>query len=177
MTKDKVVIKLKGGKLLSLNFTALGDEMEVDELLQIDVQNLIAEMVTFPAIMNKISIMLAESNNEMAEAEVSLRIWQAQAREQIRNEAVMVGEKMTEQKIEDKMRVKPQYKALKSSFFQKQKYHDVLNSLFWSMKSKDDKLNKLSLTIQDGDIAETLISSRLDHFNGVKLKISEPLIK
>lgn len=171
LNEDKVVITLGSGKVLYLNSKSLNEEIAVDELLQVDTQNLIADIVTFPVVMQKVGMLLAKVNNKVAEAELNLRIWQAKKREKIRLQLEESGEKATESKIEDKMRSDPMYLTLKKHQIQQQKNQEYINNLFWSVKSKDNKLDKLSLTLKQGDIEETLVKGAINKINGVNIKM------
>lgn len=168
---NKVLIPIGKDKTLYLNGKELDEEIQVDDLLQIDLQNLTAEIVTFPVAMNKVGQLLAVMNSKVAEAEVNLRTWQSKKREEIRIRMEEDGERSTESKVEDKMRSDSRYLVLKKYQIKQQKYQEYINNLFWAMKSKDDKLNKLSLTLQGGDVSESLVNSAIKKINGVNIKV------
>lgn len=177
MKRNKAQINLKDGRVLTLVFSDMDEEIDLDDLLQIDMMNLTAELVTFPVVLNYFGIMLAQAKDLVAEREIDLRVWQAKRREEARSELLANREKSTEGKLEDMVRTDPKYVAYKKKLFSAQKNMEYLTSLFWSLKAKDAKLDKLSMTIQDGDVVEQLIESKLRRINGVTIKISEPLIK
>ena len=65
------------------------------------------------------------------------------------------------------------YQALRRAFIDKQKIRDYVNSIFWSAKDKSEKLNKLSLSVQPSDIADSVIEGRV---NGILVKRTKKLI-
>jgi hypothetical protein len=56
---------------------------------------------------------------------------------------------------------------MKRKYIDAQKVRDYLNSAFWSAKDKSAKLDKLSLTIQDGELPDEVLERRV---NGIKVK-------
>jgi len=57
------------------------EELNIDKILRIDYPNLIPEILTFPAILNKLGILLANAENDLKETELDYRIWKAKIKE------------------------------------------------------------------------------------------------
>ena len=53
-----------------------------------------------------------------------------------------------------------------------QRDRDYINSLYWSAKSKDDKLNKLSEKLRPDDFNKEIIEGKL---NGISIKSTNKL--
>ena len=79
----KQVFKYKG-KVVVINYKEFKKDIDVDTLLQIDYKRLPAEMVTFPVILNKLGLLLAEANNKVKEADLDLEIFIAKKNEEAR---------------------------------------------------------------------------------------------
>ena len=76
-------------------------EIDIDRILQIDFQRLPAEMVTFPVILNRLGMLLADANNDVKAKMFDLETYIAKKRESIRNELndVKKHERMTQEDI------------------------------------------------------------------------------
>ena len=62
---------------------------------------------------------------------------------------------------------------MRRQFIEIQKTRDYVNSIFWSAKDKTSKIEKLSLTVQNGDIPDSVIEGRV---NNVLIKKTKKII-
>lgn len=171
---DKKIIKI-GDKTYTMLVRELDDEIEIDDLLSIDYSNLIGEIVTFPVIVNRIGIMLADAENAVSEKKLNLDIFEAKTKERLRTElAEANGKAPTVEALNNAVLQETAYQTMRRNLINAQKTRDYLNSVFWSAKDKSAKLDKLSLTIQPGDISEQVIEGRV---NNVILRRSKKLIE
>lgn len=171
-----------GEKEIFLKVNLFEDDqvIDVDKILKIDVLNLTAEILTFPVILNKLGIILADKQNNQKEVELSYRIWRAKSAEAIKNEwenddnrKVVRGGKYTKDDVEDHIHQHPMYKAMKQKLARAEKEVGYLNSIYWAAKDKADKLEKLSLILKSDDIdLDNIVST----FNGVQIRAKKPLI-
>ena len=189
-TEAKAVLSLKSGKKITLVSNLFGGEEEIDtdKLLRIDIGNLAAEIVTFPVVLNQLGLLLAESENGVNEAKLNLEISEAKLKNEIYNapdeeEEEEVDEKRkkrvvkkrpTEDQVNMKIKGNPTYQARKRLMYAAMKERDYCQSLFWSAKSKDEKLNKLSLTLKEGDVYDALVETKLKTINYVKMRLVNP---
>jgi hypothetical protein len=171
---DKKIVKI-GDKTYTLLIKAFDDDVEVDDLLQIDYSNLIGELVTFPVIVNRIGIMLAEAESAVSEKKLNLEVFEAKMKERLRTQlAETNGKAPTVEALNNAVLQEPSYQATRKGLINAQKTRDYLNSVFWSAKDKSNKLDRLSLTIQAGDIPEEVLEGRV---NSVILRRSKKLIE
>ena len=171
---DKKIVKI-GDKTYTLLIKAFDDDVEVDDLLQIDYSNLIGELVTFPVIVNRIGIMLAEAESAVSEKKLNLEVFEAKMKERLRTQlAETNGKAPTVEALNNAVLQEPSYQAMRKGLINAQKTRDYLNSVFWSAKDKSNKLDRLSLTIQAGDIPEDVLEGRV---NSVILRRSKKLIE
>lgn len=200
MSENKVVhIDLKDGLQLRLKtrlFQSESDEEEseidLDKLLMIDIRNLEAELITFPVILNMLGLTLADVTNRFNEAKISLEIYEAKLKERIYNgdddeieEDEDTGKtklkrkykKPTVDEVESKIHSDQVRNVKKRLMYTRQKEMEYMNSIYWSAKSKDDKLNRLSTFIKAGDIYDVLAASKLKNINGVNFSVVKPLIR
>lgn len=170
----KKVIKIKD-KTYFLKFDDFDENIDVDSLLKIDYGNLLGELVTFPVVVNRFGVLLADAENSLAEAKLNLDVFEAKTKERLRKEYIEENEKApTVDALNSMLTLDKGYQQMKKQYFEKQKMRDYINSIFWSAKAKDDKLSKLSLTLQESDVADSVLEGRV---NNVTIKRGEKLIK
>lgn len=170
---DKKIVKI-GDKTYTLLIKAFDDDVEVDDLLQIDYSNLIGELVTFPVIVNRIGIMLAEAESAVSEKKLNLEVFEAKMKERLRTQlAETNGKAPTVEVLNNAVLQEPSYQAMRKSLINAQKTRDYLNSVFWSSKDKSDKISALMRNYEIGEEVD-LSEQRI---NNVLIKKKEMLIK
>lgn len=171
---EKITLRLTEEKHLVLNIGTFDDEIDVDSLLRIDYSNLIAEILTFPVIVNRFGLILADYNSKVAESELDLKINKSKIKERLRKEFVAKGKKVTGDIIDDATRADPVYKIKNTIWIKRIKERDYINSIYWSAKDKSDKLDKMSLTIKSGDVDDKLVEGQL---NNIRYKITKAMMR
>ena len=170
---DKKVITI-GSQTYVLKFDEFDEDVDVDSLLKIDYSNLIGEMITFPVIVNRFGQLLAEAENQVALAKLNLEVTEAKLKESLRIKlADRNGKAPSVDAVNTAVLLEKGYQAMRRSYLEKQKTRDYMNSIFWSAKDKSEKLDKLSLTVQQGDISDSVIEGRV---NNVLIKRTKKLI-
>jgi len=162
-------------KTYRFNFEDFEEEVDIDDLLKIDYDNLIGEMITFPVIVNRFGTLLAEAESKVAEAKLNLEVFEAKTKERIRTELTeQNGKSPTVEALNNAVLMNTAYQAMKKKLIDTQKTRDYINSAFWSCKAKDEKLNKLSLTITSDDVSDASIEGRV---NSVLVKRAKKTIE
>lgn len=170
----KKVVKIKE-QTYFLKFDEFDESIDVDSLLKIDYSNLIGELITFPVIVNRFGVLLADAENEVSEAKLNLDVFEAKTKERLRVKLTEEnGKAPTVDALNSALMLDKAYQQMKKKYFEAQKMRDYINSIFWSAKAKDDKLSKLSLSIQDTEIPDLALEGRV---NNVLIKKGEKLIK
>ncbi len=158
-----------GGQTLAIVYEEFDEKVDLDSLLKIDYSNLMGEIITFPIIVNRFGLLLADAESAVAEAKLTLEVYEAKAKERFKVQ--LMGENggknptidaLNSAVIQDKG-----YQQMKRKYIEAQKVRDYLNSAFWSAKDKSAKLDKLSLTIQDGELPDEVLERRV---NGIRVK-------
>lgn len=168
MNDKKVIIDLgpQGKIMFKSQLFHNAEEVNLDDLLRIDVANLHLEIVTFPVILNHVGLLLADATERTTRKKLDIEILEAKLADQYRSEAVEAGQKpLSNERVSEKVIQSPKYKVEKLIYLKYVKEEEYIKSLYWSLKSKDDKLNKISTNIQSGDIEQTLIETRLRRYN------------
>lgn len=165
-----------GDKTIALKFFQFEDEedMDIDKLLVINHANILAEIITFPVILNRFGLLLSEMENAHSLAELDCKVFKAKKRKEIRKKYELRKEKFTADIVDDDYRSDPAYKAKQMRAINLKKKHSIMNSVYWSLKDKSDKLNKISEKLQPGDLEWDKLAKK---FNGVDIKILTKLIE
>lgn len=152
------------------------DDLDVDKILRIDYENLVAEILTFPVMVNKLGILCADMDNLYQQEKLDLSIYEAKAREKIRTKlgGEKDGKRVTLDEIDTQMTLDKVWKSKKLRMFRIYKEKEYVYSVWQSAKDKSSKLDKMSLTIKSGDINDKIIQGQL---NNIGFKIRKGLIK
>ena len=158
-----------GGQTLAIVYEEFDEKVDLDSLLKIDYSNLMGEIITFPIIVNRFGLLLADAESAVAEARLTLEIYEAKAKERFRVQLVGEngGKNPTVDALNSAVIQDKGYQQMKRKYIDAQKVRDYLNSAFWSAKDKSAKLDKLSMTIQDGELPDEVLERRV---NGIKVK-------
>lgn len=171
---QKKVIQV-GENTYKLLFDDFDEEMDIDSLLKIDYSNIIGELITFPVIVNRFGNLLAEAESKASEYKLNLEVFEAKTKERLRNELSEAngGKNPTVEALNNALLMNKAYQTLRKQYIEVQKTRDYINSIFWSVKDKSAKLEKLSLTVQNGDIPDSVIEGRV---NNVLIKKTKKII-
>lgn len=172
---EKRIIQI-GGNTYKLIFDNFDEDVDIDSLLKIDYSNLIGEIVTFPVILNRFGILLAEAESQVAETKLNMDVYEAKTKERLRIELAEQnnGKAPTVEALNNAVVSNKAYQAMKRKYIEVVKTRDYINSIFWAVKDKSEKLNKLSLSIQPGDLSDSVIEGRV---NNVLVKKTKKVIE
>lgn len=172
-------VKLGEGFELRVKFKGLPEEFDVDRVLKIDYANIPAEASTIPILMNNIGFILAECENNVRISELELKKTKAilakQGREIITEEKN--GKPATNDETLEWVRRQPKYDILNRKFSKAMETRDIINSIYWSIKSKQELVQNLSRTINHEDFNDMLKNTQLKELNYVSITQIEPLVK
>lgn len=160
---EKKVVNI-GNKQYVLKIGEFDEELEIEDLLKIDYSNLVGELITFPIIENRIGLMLADAESKVAEIKLNRDILEAKLKEKY---TMLLtddngGKRPTVDAINASVLQDKGYQALCRSKIAAEKARDYANSMLWSAKSKSAKIEKLSLTIQNQEIAPEVLEGKVN---------------
>jgi hypothetical protein len=173
---EKIAIQLKE-KVAVLQIKDFDTDIDTDELLKIQYHNLMAEVLTFPVLMNRIGNLKSEIEEIYAETKLESEIKIAQLEEFYRRKLIS-GDSQKQKtptiaEVDSAVKQDPVYSNLKKRLIRIQREMATIDSLYWAAKSKDDKLNKLSDKLRpsefEGEIVEEVI-------NGILIKIRRSIV-
>lgn len=155
------------------------DDVDLDKLLSIDYNNLVAELVTFPVVVNRLGLLCADMDNEFQQSKLDLSITEAKLKQELREELTLSDEKgkvkrPTIDEVDSAMLNSLKWKVKKKGLLNVQKEKEYMYSIYQSARDKSNKLDKLSMTLRTGDIDDKIIQQQL---NNVYFKIKDGAIK
>ena len=164
-----------GDTTYKLLFDDFDEDMDIDSLLKIDYSNIIGELITFPVIVNRFGNLLAEAESKVSETKLNLEVFEAKTKERLRVELAEAngGKNPTVEALNNALLMNNPYQIMRKRLIEVQKTRDYINSIFWSAKDKSSKLDKLSLTVQDSEIPDSVIEGRV---NNVLVKKTKKII-
>jgi hypothetical protein len=177
MTKNKLIFTI-GDKVIKFTVRDFDKNVDIDKLLKIDYGNLLAELITFPVVVNRLGILAAEMDNQVSEAKLNFTITEAKLQEKIRKKLTFQDEKgkikkPTIAEVEDALIQNKIWISKKKELLRVIRDKEFMYSVYNSAKDKSKKLDKLSLTLKVGDVDEQIIQKQL---NNVYFKIKDGFI-
>jgi hypothetical protein len=169
---EDIVIELKN-KMVVLKILPFNTDIEVDEILKIDYYNIMAEILTFNVLFNRIANLKAEQENIVAHSKVDIEAFEAQIYNEHRKRLLKDGEKATEGQIDAAIKNDSRYIAKKKLHLDYVKNLGYLDSLYWAAQNKSGLLRSLSDKLRPEEFMGELLS---DTINGVMIKATKKAI-
>lgn len=178
---EKISFEL-GDKVVVLKLQSF-DEIDTDEITKIQHHNIIGELLTCSAVMNRIGNVVAVAEEQLSEAKLDKEIFYAKqyaivAKAGTTSYENTKGRKVVEvpstNKIEPVIKATPEYAAKTREVIRLQKQRDIINSLYWAVKSKDDKLNRLTDKIRPEEFEKEIVDSEI---NGIIIRVHKKAIQ
>lgn len=173
--QEKVTIELKN-RIVVLSLTPLDTDTNMDEFTTIHYHNIMGEILTCSTALNRAGNMLADYDSILSEAKLDFEIFEAQMHEEKRRALTFETtdakgsikiNKPTVDDINAAIIRSPEYKVKQLNLIKIQKNRDMINSWYWAIKSKDEKLNKISEKLRPEDFESDLLEEKI---NGVLMK-------
>jgi len=157
------------------------EEIDIDKILRIDHNHLLAESLTFSVILNGLGMLMIDSEHKVKESKLDLEIWYSKERDRVRlswdedpERKAVRGAKYTMDQIKDAVESSAVYRMKKRKIAELEKAYGYMNTIYWSAKSKDQKLNSITSEIVKGELNFDEINGK--KFNGVMISSKKKLI-
>lgn len=167
------VVELRGKsyQIISQPFDA---EIDTEDLLQVDYNNIIGDIITFPVLFNRISLLKAEIESIEAEVSLDTHIYVAQLTEECRKDFVKKGVKTSLQLIENTVMMTAEYRVKKMFLIDVKRQSKIIDGLYWAAKEKAKKLDVISAKLRPEEFEMELVDAVL---NTVKIRQFESAFK
>jgi len=169
-------------KIVVLKVTDFDGEIDVDDILKIDYSNILGEILTFPVLLNRLGLLLADAEDMVKHTKFDLEVYRAELKERYKKNLRKVDGSGGAAKMKAPTNDEVEWSVLQDTgnnlkskkLFKVEKYRDYLNSLYWSAKSKDDKLNKISEKLRPSEFEDEIMEGTI---NGIMIKCFDKLTK
>lgn len=170
---ESITVDLGGNKIFRLHFQQWEEDINIDELTQIDYTNIYAELITIPSLLNRVGIWKAQAENAFSRSKMDSDIEEAKESESQRlklkrTEGVKV-KWPTVKEIENAVTLSEEVQKSKKKVIRRRKDADYIDALYWSVKDKAKKLDRISnnMSLSPEDFEKELISGSI---NGILIK-------
>ena len=163
MEQQSIIVNL-GKKSFTLRFQGFDSEIDLDDLTKIHYENIYGELVTISALLNRVGLLKSEADNELAELKLTNEIHDANLRKTFKSQKIAAQEKYNLQDIDDAVITDPTYKNNQLKLNRLQKQVNDINSIYWAVKSKDDKLTNLRSSFTPEDFEANIFDSVINGF-------------
>lgn len=152
MNTEKIVVNI-GSKVVTLVFSPFDTDLDLNDLTKIHYENLYGEIVTVSALLNRVGILQADMEAVVKNHDFELAVYKSTLYEMYRknltrkeNYVRKDGFKIVEPgntELENAVYIDDGYQLKYKENIRLHKDLDYIKSLYWSIKSKDDKLSAM----------------------------------
>jgi hypothetical protein len=179
--KEKIVVHFKE-KIVTLHFDQFDADVDVDDLVRIHYDNLMGEILTISALLNRVGWLRAEAQDAVRRANLQLDIAEATAKENYRKGSLKQTTDYkgnpkysyaTKDEVDNSILKDENYIKLRERTLRIEKEYDYMDSLYWAVKSKDQKLNRIADNLKPEEFEREMIEGKI---NGIMIKFHKKLI-
>ena len=183
--EEKIVVDFGGNKKWILKIQEFNSEIDLDNITKIDYTNIYAELITISTLLNKVGFLKAEADHGYAYEKLSCEIYQAKMSEHYRKKLKTVsGDKVkwpTIAQVENAVLIDEAVQLKKKKVLRLKREAEQIDSLYWSVKDKSGKLNKISenMKLTPEDFERELVESSINGIliKGIKKKYGRHLLE
>jgi len=174
--QDTIHLSFLPNKVICINISEFDTDIDVDDLTTIHHENIVGEILTISTLLNRIGILKAQAEKDLKDFALEHDILIAETRKRLRAKALGEGVRATylEKHLADEIRIDQGIILSEKTLTRKQYEFAVIESIFWAVKSKDDKLNKMSDKLTPIEMESQIIEGVI---NQMLITSSDKLIK
>ena len=156
------------------------DNIQIEQLLKINFTRIKAEALTFPVILNRLGLLVADAERVVKEKQLEFEVWEAKTKGEIREglRERKRAEKLTDDDIKSMLYMelygRPTYAVKKRQIINAEHNYEVVKAFFWNAKDKSEKINVLLDKAQPDDIQ---LEELVGEINGIKLSAKDKVMK
>jgi len=171
---DRVIsFDLENGKTVRLELNQ-ADFFNVDQIVSIDYGNIVGEYLTAPMIFNQIANLRSFLQEKFQRSKLNVKIVESQTRQFIRqNWAKLETGKSTSESVNDYVVQDEDFVKAQNEMIDCERLYNDIDSLYWSMKEKCSKLDKMFEKMNPKELDKDLIEGQI---NNVFIKIKKSAI-
>ena len=167
-----------GNKPIILEHGDFDSIINVDDLTRIDTSNIFGEAVTISAAVNRIGLLKAEVESNMADIKLEIKVFEGNYRSNLRKQASKgsgsysmridnddVFVKLTEKALETCFETDDNWIKLKKDFNKAERNFNAISSLYWAVQDKSRRLNGLVSSTTPEEFVEGMIEGKINGIN------------
>ncbi len=163
-------------KIVTLTVDDGDGHLDTEDILRIDYSNIIGEMLTFPVIVNRIGILKSQMEASLREKKFEVDIYKANLAENLRKSLskkdIGAGgltkiKAPVKDSVDNAVTLDVGYQAKMRELFRVERNSQYVESLYWAVKSKDDKLRAIGGHIVPKEFEKEIVDGVI---NGIKIK-------
>jgi|SRR5690606_4921982 len=166
---DIKVIHLKN-KTVVLKLEDFSGEIDVEELLQVDYNNIIGDIITFPVLFNRIARLKAEAESLLEEIKFDFDKWEAeqyslyekQLTREVTNSRSTKTEVPTKTQVMTALIQTKEYRVKRFQVIDASRALGIIDALYQSAKSKDKKLDSISMKLQPQEFENKILEGTIN---------------
>jgi hypothetical protein len=167
-----------GNKPIILEHGDFDSIINVDDLTRIDTSNIFGEAVTISAAVNRIGLLKAEVESNMADIKLEIKVFEGNYRSKLRKQASRgsgsysmrvdnddIFVKLTEKALETCFETDKNWINLKMDFNKAERNFNAISSLYWAVQDKSRRLNGLVSSTTPEEFVEGMIEGKINGIN------------
>lgn len=187
--ENAIIVNLRD-KVLRLRIEDITKrQIDTEDVLQVDINNIIGDIITWPVLFNRISLIKAEIEDIVDEFKLNLDIEIAKKYKHYKTDLISEQEVVTstgkrtgtmkpifpsEGLIESSISTDEDVISLKRQLLEAKKQAKIIDGLYWAAKSKDKKLDTISAKMTPEDFNKDVLEGSI---NTVKIRSYQNVIK
>ena len=159
MIKQRIKVTTAKGSVY-IGVKIFEELLDANKIIHIDYNNILAELLLFPKILNMVGVLKVEATNETAKEKVNFYVWRAKKEAAYKRET---SAKLTVSDINNHIFLLKDYKIRRAIYDEAKKRQGIVETLYWSateklknLKTISDKLEPNDLIIDPEDIPKGL---------------------
>jgi hypothetical protein len=170
-------------KTIVFTFLDFDTDVDVDDLTRIHHENIMGEKLTISTLLNKIGMIKAAYDAIVRRHQLEVDIYKAEVQERIRKELTFKKqkkdgtyykpEKPGQVEVDNNTYLDPVFQNKLKKQIRLQKEAEMINSLYWAVQSKDQKLKGIIKEVTPKEFEEMIIEGEI---NSIFIKKVDNLI-
>lgn len=148
--------------ILTINYAAWDLDINIDELCRIQYDNIFGEMVTAPALLNKVGLLKADVEAETKEERLDLKMFEANRYSFHSKQLIGQGQKPIGTTVTSMVDEDPQILAKRKKLIQKEKELAYVEAMYWAVRDKSEKLNHILRPVTPEEFADQIIEGTIN---------------
>jgi len=159
-------------RIVTLHHASTGDDIDIDAILSIDYSNIYAEIVSLPLLMMRLGRLRSEAEAISMRAKAKHEFVKSERYEHYRKKLNNGTKSPSIPQIDASVATDQKVKNAFRAHVDAQKDYNDMDSIFWSLKSKDKKLDKImeSMKLHPKEFDKEILISK---FNDVIVKMKK----